>query len=546
MRLSRLLSLATVATSISLSSATNFFQVVGNKIYNTNNESVIFKGIGFTCTEYMQRTIFGPDFWWESCFVGPPPPHYNTTMVLTNETQFVLNYLLPDTLGGNFPTSLPIQKVTFDAPFNEVIDMSSPKHHPIVRIPVTASSYLYDEDANHLGSAGYRQAIDMLVQFYTSNGVAVIIDHHSSCEGTLPCPRGGPMAIRNMGNYSGSLAFWDLVAYTYGNNPLVLYELYNEPHVWYQAYYGGDPLYAGMAEMLDVIRKHTQGLVIVGAASQYSQDANSGLAFYLQYVREHNNTPPSNVIYNLHPYQGVYQGLEHSLRATMRLTLALKTIGPVIFTEFGQYCCNGNGFQTCQKGGGDNCKDHAHADNFVYNIANLAAQYDISFTGWGWRGRNGPSGNCTQGMTQCGTPDMRDNSPLDGRTGVLTNGTLGGANWKLVWETFINPPNKIIQVQDALPNIHLNGTAYEPQGYLPRPCIVGQFIGNYCGYPLGTNLSVIGKDWNSLWNQTVYESVLPGLPPSSAPDQCVLQTCPGYEPCNTTNPIIPMANPCGK
>ena len=305
MRLSRLLSLATVATSISLSSATNFFQVVGNKIYNTNNESVIFKGIGFTCTEYMQRTIFGPDFWWESCFVGPPPPHYNTTMVLTNETQFVLNYLLPDTLGGNFPTSLPIQKVTFDAPFNEVIDMSSPKHHPIVRIPVTASSYLYDEDANHLGSAGYRQAIDMLVQFYTSNGVAVIIDHHSSCEGTLPCPRGGPMAIRNMGNYSGSLAFWDLVAYTYGNNPLVLYELYNEPHVWYQAYYGGDPLYAGMAEMLDVIRKHTQGLVIVGAASQYSQDANSGLAFYLQYVREHNNTPPSNVIYNLHPYQGV-------------------------------------------------------------------------------------------------------------------------------------------------------------------------------------------------------------------------------------------------
>lgn len=539
------LSLGLYAASSSSSPTTgNFFTVVGNKIYNAQNESVLFKGIGFTCTEYMMRPIFGPDFWWENCFVGPPPPHYNTSMVLTNETQFVLNYLLPDYMGGNFPTSLPIQKIPFDTPFNQVIDMSTPRQLPIIRIPVTASSYMYDEDANHLGSAGYRLAIDMLVQYYTSNGVAVIIDHHSSCAGNIPCPRSGPMALRNYGSYSGSIAFWDMVCYKYASNPLVMYELYNEPHVWYQAFYGGDPIYAGMAEMLDACRKHTQGLVIIGGHDQYSQDAAGSLAFYLQYVRDHNGTVPSNVIYNLHPYQGVYQGLEHSLRSTMRLVLALKQIGPVIFTEFGQYCCNGGGYETCQKGGGP-CKDHEHSDNFVYNMANLAAQYDISFVGWGWRGRNSPSANCTLGQTQCNTPDMRDNSPLDGRTGVLTNGTLGGANWTLVWSTFVNPSDKIIHVQDTLPNVHLNGTAYEPQGYLPRPCIVGQFgLGNYCGYPLGTNMSTLDKDWNSFWNQSVGISVLPGLPPVSTPQECVLQTCPGYDACNISNPIIPMANPC--
>ena len=37
---------------------------------------------------------------------------------------------------------------------------------------------------------------------------------------------------------------------------------------------------------------------------------------------------------------GAYQGVWISMRSTMRLTLALQTIGPVIWTELGQYCCN--------------------------------------------------------------------------------------------------------------------------------------------------------------------------------------------------------------
>ncbi len=210
---------------------------------------------------------------------------------------------------------------------------------------------------------------------------------------------------------------------------------------------------------------------------------------------------------------------------------------------------------TCQSSGP--CKDHAHADFFVHNLLNLAAQYDASWTGWGWRGRNSPSGNCTRGQTQCNTPDMRDNGP-DGWTGVLTDGTRGGANWTRAWAAFVAPPGGgAVAVADALPGVHLNASAYEPEGYLPRPCIVGQFnIGGFCGWPLGTNASTVARGWNSLWNQTVFESVLPGLPPSAASPAaaaaaaagtplCVLQTCPGFDPCNTTSPIIPMPDPCG-
>ncbi len=139
---------------------------------------------------------------------------------------------------------------------------------------------------------------------------------------------------------------------------------------------------------------------------------------------------------------------------------------------------------------------------------------------------------------------QRGNGP-DGWTGVLTDGQYGGANWTDVWETFVAPPNggKLV-VQDVLgPGVYLNATAHEPRGYLPRPCIIdGLNLGNYCGWPLGFNTSLL--PWNSMWNQTLYTSVLPGLPPSGPQDTCYEQTCPGFAPCNATAPIDPMPNPC--
>jgi aryl-phospho-beta-D-glucosidase BglC (GH1 family) len=382
------------------------FRTVGKKVYDSQNSQIVFKGIGFSCTEYMMRPMFPePDphnisggdwpgkFAWQNCFVGSPGP--NQTFALNNETGYVLNYLRPDYKGGNFLTKPTIQKVSMGDVYNEVVDLQAqPLSVPIVRIPLTASSYLYDGDCNKVGSAGYRAMIDLLVQNLTSNGIAVILDHHDSCA-QWDCQRSGPMALRNFTNYTGSLAFWDKVASTYASNPWVLYELYNEPHVWYQAFYGGDPLYAGMSEMYDVVRNHTKdGLVVIAGMQQYAQDAAGSLAFYMQYTREHNNTAPFNVLYNLHPYQGVYQGLEHSIRSTLRLTLALQTIGPVIWTELGQYCCNAGNYTTCQKTGP--CKDHAHADWFVYNVLNEATQFDVSWVGWAWRGTGSPSDNCTQ------------------------------------------------------------------------------------------------------------------------------------------------------
>ena len=198
---------------------------------------------------------------------------------------------------------------------------------PIVRIPLTSATFLFDDEANEIGASGYRRVIDLLVQNLTSQGIAVILDHHGCCAdgGKLNCSsRGGPMALRDFGEQKdAAVRFWAAVAATYASNPLVLFELYNEPHVWYQALYGGDPLYAGMAEMYAAVRNASASNLVIIGGTGYAQDAAGLLALSQQFVRD-SGKPLSNVLLNLHPYQGAYQGVWISLRSTMRLTLALQ------------------------------------------------------------------------------------------------------------------------------------------------------------------------------------------------------------------------------
>jgi hypothetical protein len=179
------------------------FRIDGAVIYDSTNTPVVFRGIGLSCTEYMARPGF-PDpppspesrhewppsvevedwpgsFAW-SCFGGRPSA--NSSLQLNNETLNVMKYLLPDTAGGSFITEPKVNKVAWLPPYDEVLTLSSPRVIPIVRIPLTSGTWLYDIDANDLGAAGYRYIIDLLVQNLTSQGVAVILDQHACCGGS--------------------------------------------------------------------------------------------------------------------------------------------------------------------------------------------------------------------------------------------------------------------------------------------------------------------------------------------------------------------------
>ena len=540
MQLIALLLLSSVVTAITASSiGTGPFTTKGSKVYDVNNNWIVFKGIGLSCTEYCARPnmpvplgqveSWPGEYCYNGCFGGAPAE--NATLELNVEVVNVAKYLKEP----YFSTSPVVNKVKWGTPYDEVLSQGSPHAVPIVRIPITSSMYMFDEEVNGLKSAGYRKIIDLLIQNLTSQGIACIIDQHEDCAGggKLNCSsRGGPMALRNWGSeLNGPLRFWNLVASTYANNHLVLYELYNEPHVWFQALYGGDPLYVGMSEMYKAVRNVTStGLVII-AGTGYAQDAATVIAMSMEFARE-NGEPFQNVLFNLHPYQGAYQGVWISLRSTLRLTLALQQIGPVIYTELGQYCCNSGPAKTCQ--GTGMCNDHTHGDFFVYNLLNMATQVDVSFVGWAWRGPNANGGSCAQGQAECNYPDMRDFN------GVLTNGSSGGADWSTIWSDYVSP--QTINVRDDGNVSKINVTDYEVEGFLPRPCIVPNFgMGDSCGWPLGFNISKI--PWNSMWNQSVANSVLPGLPPSGSPSECLEQACPDYA-CSPYSSVVPMPEPC--
>jgi hypothetical protein len=524
--------LSLVFLIISLSEVAAQFSVQGNKIFY-NGSWVKFKGIGLTCTEYMMKPGMDdsgkgewPGHWaYNYCFGGPPSA--GATPVLNNEVPNVLKFLT----GSQFATKPSVAKVALGSPYDQIMDNGSPSVMPIARIPLCGSCYLYDDDNDGGGHLAYQQTIDIIVQGLTGKGVAVILDLHWNCPDSTHisgCTGAqAAMALKNYGSYPGSLTLWDTISSKYKSNPLVLFELYNEPWIGnFTQWYSGDNTWAGMKEMYNAVRKNAPtNLVVIGGKDQYALDAQSGLAYYIQYKAD-TGSYPTNIVWNIHPYVGSGQGLEHSLGSAMRLALALKTIGPVIFTEFGQYCCGTKG-TPCQ--GSGQCSDHNHGDWFVFNVANMAEQYDLSWIGWGWRGTNVNNAHrpCTDGQCECNQPDMRD-------TNGLTDGTAGGADWKQVWATFVTPTS--IKVQDIDPDQKTIAVNY-PQlaGFLPRPCIVPGFnLNDVCGYDLNTDVTTIPV--NDLITQSLYVSFLPGLPPRG---NCSAQGCPTYT-CET------YTGPCKK
>eukprot|EP01084_Bolivina_argentea_P148927 260268_1 len=497
------------------------FTTVGNKIFY-NGKWITFNGIGLTCTEYMMKPEMDslnpyPGYWaYNSCFGGPSSQ--GGPIKLNKEPQNVLNYLT----GSNFVRTPNTKKVAFKSPYDQVITSDIPEHHPIIRIPMTASCYLYDKDVDTGKHDDYVNTIDVIVEFFTNASVAVVLDLHWNCpdDSAISGCKGAQsaaMALAKFGSNPGAVTFWSTISKKYANNPLVIYELFNEP--WLQpqdfnAYYAGDSTYAGMKQMYEAIRANTDSLIIIGGAQSYALDAQTLLAFWIQYGIDNNGKYPTNVVFNHHPYQGAGQGLEHSPQSVMRFALASKTVAPVIFTEFGQYCCGTKG-TPCT---GGQCNNHATGDNFVFNIVNFALEYDISWIGWAWRGTN--DDNPCHSTPDCNQPDMRNTD------GTIVDATYGGANWKTVWQTFVSDVSP--QVLDVSNGQTLAPTDTEGVGYLVRPCIQGKYnLGGICGWD--EKVSTTSLNVKNFTSQSIYDSILVGLPPNGS---CKSQGCQGIQ-CQT-------------
>jgi hypothetical protein len=114
----------------------------------------------------------------------------------------------------------------------------------VVRVPLNEALWLSTCPSFVTNSPSYPGLIDTEVKQITSRGMLAILDLHFNVTGT--CSTAGPQAMADA-TYGPNL--WSVLAARYKSNPLVAFDLYNEPHdisdaVWLN---GGTATYAGVS-----------------------------------------------------------------------------------------------------------------------------------------------------------------------------------------------------------------------------------------------------------------------------------------------------------
>lgn len=250
---------------------------------------------------------------------------------------------------------------------------------PVVRIPMTASSWLGIQTNASKGNMAkypklnvqYQNLIADFVTQYSKYGIVTILDLHWSDDDT----DNAPFADKNCAQ------FWDSVAAKFGNNPLVFYELYNEPHRVTEAVWAnGDDTHSGMLEMLAAVRKHTDSPVIMAGYGGYAYDSDSLVKLDATLLKQ----GEKNVIWNLHPYMGPNQAGDSKKCPDNFESYVMKLINgtdkPVIVTEFGQRC-------QPTTGAAESCPGTYEGKAMGYDeaIMTISQKHGVSWLPWAWR-----------------------------------------------------------------------------------------------------------------------------------------------------------------
>jgi hypothetical protein len=300
---------------------------------------------------------------------------------------------------------------------------------PVVRIPMTASTWLGVEtkaskanmDKYPKFNLQYQDLFADFVSNYSAYGIVTILDLHWTDDDT----NNAPMAGKGSTN---CVDFWDSVAAKFGDNPMVFYELYNEPHrVTEDVWANGDATHSGMLDMLAAVLKHTQSPVIVAGYGSYAYDADSLVSLDKTLVKQNEK----NVIWNFHPYMGPNQagddkkcpaGFESRVQQLINATDK-----PIILTEFGQGC-------NPTEGAAEKCPGTYEGKAMGYDetILTIAEKYSVSWLPWAWRPMaTGPNTKTCQDV----------NGGTDPAGLSLTHPTDGnGADFLGLWKRFAAGP----------------------------------------------------------------------------------------------------------
>ena len=149
-----------------------------------------------------------------------------------------------------------------------------------VRVPLSESLWLNTcTAAEPSNSSAYPAEVAALVSSITSRHMVALLDLHFSV--THLCGAPAPQA---MADATYAPAFWGQVASRFASNPLVAFDLYNEPHdisdsVWLNggtSVYGGIPFrVAGMRQLYDTVRAAAPTNLVFASGNDWGNDPPS-------------------------------------------------------------------------------------------------------------------------------------------------------------------------------------------------------------------------------------------------------------------------------
>jgi len=161
-----------------------------------------------------------------------------------------------------------------------------------VRLPLAENKALVG-DCQY--DATYLSTVDSMVNAITSRGMVALVDLHTNA--TTPC---GDTVQQNLPD-TGAITFWKTVAARYKSNPLVAFDLYNEPHdvsdsVWRN---GGTTTTngvtytaAGMQQLYNAVRGTGATNLVMASGTNWASDFPSTAPL----------TGTTNLIYAVHAY----------------------------------------------------------------------------------------------------------------------------------------------------------------------------------------------------------------------------------------------------
>ncbi|MGN6473279.1 MAG: glycoside hydrolase family 5 protein [Mycobacteriales bacterium] len=213
----------------------------------------------------------------------------------------------------------------------------------------------------------YPQVVDRVVHWVTSRGMVALLNLHFAAIGHCAQPGLTPMA-----DSPDAITFWQQVASRYRDNPLVAFDLFNEPQVpqpvWLSggtfSYNGEDVTAVGMQQLYQTVRgTGARNLVVISGLSYASAPPTEPIVganiAYGEHVYTCPNFPPPQCTYpspyNPVPLMDRWTSFEHTY--------------PVIVTEFGW----------------------PNGDSGTYNANVIAAaeRRHLSWSGFAWDGGTG-------------------------------------------------------------------------------------------------------------------------------------------------------------